>query len=258
MFLRYRSTTIALLLSAVVHWGFTATVSAAGQLVEQLPEQPSILTARPPLPSIQPQLGPPLQLQPQLVIQMDRPLAGLTGYSYGTSPIGHGREVLSNADDMDARSTVFDLSLVTHPETFVFPDVLAGERWIRVDLGQQQVIAYEGQEPVRAFVVSTGLPSHPTVTGEFRIRMKVSEQTMSGDDYFLPGVKWVQYFYEDYGFHGTYWHEDFGIPKSHGCVNMTNVDAKWLFDWAGPVWDQETVWFRPTAENPGTLVLVHK
>ncbi|MCB0080230.1 MAG: L,D-transpeptidase, partial [Caldilineaceae bacterium] len=107
-------------------------------------------------------------------------------------------------------------------------------------------------------VVSTGLPSYPTVTGEFRIRMKVSEQTMSGEGYYLPGVKWVQYFYEDYGFHGTYWHEDFGVPKSHGCVNMTNADARWLFDWAGPVWDQETVWFRPTAENPGTLVLVHE
>ncbi|MCB0183306.1 MAG: L,D-transpeptidase [Caldilineaceae bacterium] len=45
---------------------------------------------------------------------------------------------------------------------------------------------------------------------------------------------------------------------SHGCVNMTNADAKWLFDWAGPMWDEETVWFRATAENPGTLVLVHE
>ena len=74
--------------------------------------------------------------------------------------------------------------------------------------------------------------------------------------YNLPGVKWVQYFFEDYGFHGTYWHSNFGQPMSHGCVNMTDSDAKWLFDWAGPVWDGETVWYGSSAENPGTLVIV--
>lgn len=213
---------------------------------------------RPPLPAIQPQVGPSEPSTPAPVVTFDRQLGGLTGYGYGSSPLGQGREIMVNADEMDARSTVFDLALVTVPEDFVFPTVAAGERWIRVDLGKQQVIAYEGEEPVRAFIVSTGLPSYPTVTGEFRIRMKVSEQTMWGEGYYLPGVKWVQYFYEDYGFHGTYWHEDFGVPKSHGCVNMTNADAKWLFDWAGPVWDQHTVWFRPTTENPGALVVVHE
>lgn len=138
------------------------------------------------------------------------------------------------------------------------PDVVPNERWIRVDLGNQQVIAYQGESPLRAFVVSTGLPIYQTVTGEFRIRMKVSEQTMSGADFFLPGVKWVQYFYSEYAFHSTYWHSDFGVPKSHGCINMTNADAKWLFDWAGPTWDQETVWYKSTDDNPGTLVIVHK
>ena len=74
--------------------------------------------------------------------------------------------------------------------------------------------------------------------------------------YNLPNVKWVQYFYADYAFHGTYWHNDFGRPKSHGCINMTNADAKWLFDWAGPKWDGKTTWYNASKANPGTLVIV--
>ena len=138
------------------------------------------------------------------------------------------------------------------------------EKWIRVDLGDQILVAYEGSKPVRAFIISSGLPRTPTVTGEFRIRMKVRSQTMSGgdpalgNDYSLPNVEWVQYFHQDYGFHGTYWHKDFGQPKSHGCVNMTNADAKWLFEWAGPYWEDQGVWQRSTEENPGTLVIVHE
>ena len=109
-----------------------------------------------------------------------------------------------------------------------------------------RLIAYQGKKPIRAFIISSGLPGTPTVTGEFRIRTKVTSQTMVGGSgsmyYNLPGVKWVQYFYEDYGFHGTYWHNNFGRPMSHGCINMTDADAKWLFDWAGPVWRK---WWLP-------------
>ncbi|MEZ4726872.1 MAG: L,D-transpeptidase [Caldilineaceae bacterium] len=74
--------------------------------------------------------------------------------------------------------------------------------------------------------------------------------------YYLPGVKWVQYFYQEYSFHGTYWHNNFGRPMSHGCLNMTNADAKWLFDWAGPVWDGKTTWYKSSEENPGTLIII--
>jgi lipoprotein-anchoring transpeptidase ErfK/SrfK len=55
---------------------------------------------------------------------------------------------------------------------------------------------------------------------------------MSGPGYYLPNVQWVMYFYQGYGFHGTYWHNNFGNPMSHGCVNMTNDDALWLFNFA--------------------------
>lgn len=138
------------------------------------------------------------------------------------------------------------------------------DRWIRVDLSEQVVIAYEGDRPIRGFVISSGLPRTPTVTGTFRIRAKVSSQNMSGGDrasdnyYDLDNVQWVQYFFEDYSFHGTYWHNDFGIPRSHGCLNMTITDAKWLFDWAGPAWDGYTTWYHSSVDNPGTLVIVHE
>ncbi|HXF62001.1 MAG TPA: L,D-transpeptidase [Caldilineaceae bacterium] len=179
-------------------------------------------------------------------------------------PVGGPPVDPSATDDVDSRTTAFtpdNLSMLTEIE---MPDVDEDERWIRVDLSEQMVIAYEGLEPVRGFIVSTGLPGTPTVTGVFRIRTKVRTQTMTGGSlalgtyYNLPNVEWVQYFYADYGFHGTYWHNNFGQPMSHGCINMTNADAKWLFDWAGPEWDGETIWFAASAGNPGALVIVHE
>ncbi len=162
-------------------------------------------------------------------------------------------------DDIERRSTAFLPDPKKFAPAFEHPD---DERWIRVDLGDQMVIAYEGSRPVRGFIMSSGLPRTPTVTGRFHIRMKVKAQTMVGGSgayyYNLPNVKWVQYFYADYGFHGTYWHNNFGQPMSHGCINMTNADAKWLFDWAGPEWDGVSIWQRSTEENPGTLVVVHE
>lgn len=216
----------------------------------------------PPLPFAQPQLGPKIQVAAPgalraATVSSATGLAGVSGYGLGQSDIGTGLEILKNPDDMEARSTEIDVSLTSTPEGFTFPDVGPGERWIRVDLGRQQVIAYEGMTPVRAFIVSTGLASYQTVTGEFRIRTKVSNQVMSGVGYSLPNVKWVMYFYSEYALHGSYWHSNFGNPMSHGCVNMTNADAKWLFDWAGPVWDGSTVWYNSTPENPGTRVVVH-
>jgi lipoprotein-anchoring transpeptidase ErfK/SrfK len=160
-------------------------------------------------------------------------------------------------DNIEHRTTAFVPQSLDHLTPITLPN---DAKWIRVDLSEQTVVAYERHKPVRAFLISSGLPGTPTVTGRFHIRMKVSEQTMVGGVgsmyYNLPGVKWVQYFYQDYGFHGTYWHSNFGQPMSHGCINMTDADAKWLFDWAGPEWDGETVWYPSTPENPGTLVIV--
>ena len=110
-----------------------------------------------------------------------------------------------------------------------FPD---DGRWIDVNLSEQQIHAYEGDILVNTFIVSTGLPDTPTVTGEYRIYVKVPIQDMSGPGYYLTDVPWVMFFYEDYGFHGTYWHNNFGTPMSRGCVNLNVDDAAWLYNWA--------------------------
>ena len=107
-----------------------------------------------------------------------------------------------------------------------------GERWIQVDLSDQRVTAYEGQTAVQSFLVSTGTLWTPTVLGDYRIYVKYEAADMAGPGYYLPSVPYVMYFYEGYGLHGTYWHNNFGTPMSHGCVNLRIEDAAWLFGWA--------------------------
>jgi len=137
-------------------------------------------------------------------------------------------------------------------------------KWIDVDLSAQRVTAYEGSTPVRYFTISSGLPGTPTVTGTFRIWAKTPLQDMSGgnrasgDAYYLEDVPWVQYFYEDYSFHGAYWHNNFGTPMSRGCINMRIEDAKWLYNWAGPSQVRSSGMSYASASNPGTLVVVHE
>jgi len=121
------------------------------------------------------------------------------------------------------------------------PDAPTSGRWIDVNLSTQTLTAYEGSVPAFSAVVSTGLPSTPTVVGQFRIWIKLRYDDMSGPGYSLRDVPYVMYFYRGYGLHGTYWHNNFGTPMSHGCVNLRNSDAGWLFNWA----------------SVGTLVVTH-
>jgi lipoprotein-anchoring transpeptidase ErfK/SrfK len=107
-----------------------------------------------------------------------------------------------------------------------------GERWIDVDLTNQMVYAYEGDVMANSFLVSTGTWLTPTVTGEYKVYVKYRSAPMTGPGYYLPNVPYIMYFYKSYGLHGTYWHNNFGTPMSHGCVNLRTDDAAWLFDWA--------------------------
>lgn len=125
---------------------------------------------------------------------------------------------------------------------FKMPDVEVGQHWIDVDLSQQRAYAFEGNQIVNSFLVSTGTANTPTVTGQFKIYVKYRAADMSGPGYQLEDVPFVMYFYKSYGLHGTYWHRNFGTPMSHGCVNLKTKDAKWLFEWA----------------SVGTIVNVHR
>jgi Uncharacterized protein conserved in bacteria len=107
-----------------------------------------------------------------------------------------------------------------------------GEHWIDVNLSEQRVYAYEGDTIVNSFIVSTGTWQTPTVTGKYRVWIKLRSTAMSGPGYYLPDVPYVMYFYKGYGLHGTYWHNNFGTPMSHGCVNLTIPDAEWIYNFS--------------------------
>jgi LysM repeat protein len=145
----------------------------------------------------------------------------------------------------------------------VYPVIPTTGKWISVDLDHQRVWAWEGDKMINSFLISSGKARTPTVTGVFRIWAKIASQTMeggsraAGDYYNLPGVQWVQYFYQDYSFHAAYWHHNFGTPMSHGCVNMTNADARWLYEWASPTVD-DYKWHVTDKTDPGTLVVVYQ
>ncbi len=134
----------------------------------------------------------------------------------------------------------------TYVATYVSPDqtrpevrpmgVGINDKWIDVNLSEQTLTAYEGNTVVYNTLVSSGLRDFPTVTGQFRIWLRFQAQTMDGSrlgyDYYLENVPYVMYFYEDYALHGTFWHNNFGTPMSHGCVNLKTSDAEWIYNWS--------------------------
>jgi lipoprotein-anchoring transpeptidase ErfK/SrfK len=126
--------------------------------------------------------------------------------------------------------------------TKVPADKSESDKWIEIDLSDQRLYAHEGQTTVLEARVSTGTRQYPTPTGRFKIRAKYRATRMTGPGYDLPNVPWTMYFYRDYAIHGTYWHNNFGTPMSHGCVNMKTSEAKWLYQWT----------------PKGTLVVIHK
>jgi lipoprotein-anchoring transpeptidase ErfK/SrfK len=144
---------------------------------------------------------------------------------------------------LTATPTATDTPLPTAtPKVNLPAGVADDERWISVNLTNQTTSAYEGSTLLRTFVVSTGTWRTPTVTGQYRIYVKYRYADMSGPGYYLPQVPYVMYFYQGYGLHGTYWHNNFGTPMSRGCINLVTEEAGWLFDFA----------------SVGTVVYIHK
>lgn len=118
------------------------------------------------------------------------------------------------------------------------PENVEAERWVGVDLYEQTLVAYEGDQPVFATLVASGLPGWDTNEGLFDVWARVERDGMSGstgapDAYALESVPWVMYFDNDISLHGTYWHNGFGYRHSHGCVNLSISDAGFIFDWTG-------------------------
>jgi len=142
-----------------------------------------------------------------------------------------------------------------------------GEAWLDVSIANQTLVAYDGVNPVFATLVSTGEAgvddpetTKSTVMGEFRIFAKHTTTTMGsevvGEEFQLKDIPFVQYFQEGYALHAAYWHDDFGIPRSHGCINLAPDDAKWLFRWTEP--EVPAGWHGARADAKGSVVYVHK
>lgn len=112
-----------------------------------------------------------------------------------------------------------------------------GTSWVDVNLFEQTMAVYSGDQMIYATLMSSGLPGWDTPTGLTQIWHRVEMGKMSGsegraDYYFLEDVPWALYFNQAVSFHAAYWHNDFGYHHSHGCVNLSPLDARWLWEWA--------------------------
>lgn len=125
--------------------------------------------------------------------------------------------------------------LVSKPLPVERPEGVEG-RWVAVDLYEQTLVAYEDDTPVYATLIASGLPGWDTNEGLFDVWASLPADRMSGatgapDAYDLQSVPWVMYFDDSISLHGTYWHGDFGYRRSHGCVNLSISDARFVFEW---------------------------
>lgn len=169
-----------------------------------------------------------------------------------------GVEVL--ADETGALYRAEDLSIVRVPPRPA--DLTAGEKWIHVSLRDQTLVAMEGDRPVYATVVSTGLPTagRRTRPGTYRVQSKHVSATMDDDAegaaYSIEDVPWTMFYDHSFALHGAFWHERFGHPQSHGCVNLSAADAKWLFRWSGPTLPEGWYGMLATAHDPGARIVI--
>jgi len=157
--------------------------------------------------------------------------------------------------DWIAREDVRVASLMTPPA-----NVGAHEKWFDVDLDEQVLVAYEGERPVYATLVSTGKPTRPTPEAIARISSKLRTADMVStqiDVYSVAAVPWTMYYDNNFALHTSYWHDGFGDVRSHGCVNLSPRDARALYGWSSP--DVPPGWIAVYGddETPGSLVRVH-
>jgi hypothetical protein len=164
--------------------------------------------------------------------------------------------LLTRAGELIADSA---LRIVERPQRP--PLVPRNARFIHINLAQQTLVAYDGQRPVFATLVSTGKEGYETPTGIFRITAKHVSATMDGmagsdEAYSIEDVPWTMYFQGSYALHAAFWHEHFGNVRSHGCVNLAPADARWLFRFATPVLPEGWHGVIATHDNPGTWVSI--
>ncbi|TFH34715.1 MAG: murein L,D-transpeptidase [Anaerolineales bacterium] len=135
------------------------------------------------------------------------------------------------------------------------PEGVESDRWISIDLFEQTMVVYEDGQMIFATLLSSGLEGWWTQPGVFQVYKKLVNDPMSGafaadrsDYYYLEDVPWILYFDQARAIHGAYWHNGYGYPRSHGCVNLSPADANWIFNWA-----EEGTWvyvYDPSGRTP--------
>lgn len=142
------------------------------------------------------------------------------------------------------------------------PKIGEHERWFDIDLDTQILVAYEGTTAVYTTMISSGKKDTPTSTGVWRMWKKLTETDMNGlsgeDPYSVSTVPWTQFFDpdRDLALHASYWHDRFGTPRSHGCVNLSPADARWLYFWSEPRVPPGWTMTAGVVELPGSIVRV--
>ncbi|MGQ9903613.1 MAG: L,D-transpeptidase family protein [Anaerolineae bacterium] len=141
------------------------------------------------------------------------------------------------------------------------PDVPPAYKRIEVDVAQQMIRAFERNEMVYEARTATGVAGTRTTPGEHRILKKTPSRHMTGGSgsgyYDLPGIGWCTYFtHSGIAIHATYWHNDYGRPRSHGCVNLFPEHAKWFFRWTTPVAPYSERWTHTGRADEPSIVVV--
>ncbi|HEY3237567.1 MAG TPA: L,D-transpeptidase, partial [Polyangiaceae bacterium] len=161
-----------------------------------------------------------------------------------------------------------DLRTIAKP-SHLPPWARGGTKWIDVSIIAQTMVLWEGDRPVYATLISTGRDglgepgkTLSTPRGVYRILQKHITTTMDSEvadkEFELRDVPWVMYFKGGYALHGTYWHDDFGRGRSHGCINLSPVDARYTFMWSSP--EVPLHWhaaYSGESFGQGTLIQIH-
>jgi hypothetical protein len=199
--------------------------------------------------------------------------------SFSDTSYAHAQRVIDpdsltgEYDSHNTQAEFYDQSLSTAevPSSNLVAQVLGDTsqtKRIEVDLSVQRLYAFEGDQKVFDFLISSGKWAK-TPTGTFKIWGKFRYAKMEGGSkekhtyYYLPNVPYVMFFSNDqvvasrgFSIHGTYWHQNFGTPMSHGCINMKTEEAGQLYNWAMPnLGDKKSG--RATEDNPGTEVIIY-
>ena len=193
-----------------------------------------------------------------------------------TAPVGCNIDNYSGVFSEGEKIAVFENETISIPnlasaseEKVVLGTASPDERWIEVDLSEQKLKAWDGNVLFLETPISTGLPWTPTPKGEFRIWIKLRFTKMEGGEgryyYNLPNVPYVMFFenesvpgWKGYGLHGTYWHNSFGVQRSHGCVNLPTPIAEKLFYWTTPDFGGSKWAVYSSDKNPGTRIIIHE